>query len=96
MVLWLRAGARMTDIFKGENEFGHVTIPSCMSPAKGVTTEGVFSLEESLESLKISEDLSKSLESPENGRILLCFPHSGGSLESLNFQTSLEKKDFIF
>ena len=40
---------------------------------KGVNTKGVFSLEESLESLN-------SLESLENGRILLCFPQSGGSL----------------
>ena len=35
----------------------------------------VFSLEESLESLK----------SLENGRTLLCFPESGGSLESLEW-----------
>ena len=44
-------------------------------PEKGVITKGVFSLEESLESLK-------SLDSPdslENGRILLCF-HSLGVL----------------
>ena len=46
-------------------------------PEKGVITKGVFSLEESLESLD-------SLKSLENGRILLCFPQSGGSLESLN------------
>ena len=46
-------------------------------------TKGVFSLEESLESLN-------SLESLENGRILLCFPQSGGSLESLE---SLEPLD---
>ena len=36
---------------------------------KGVITKGVFSLEGSLESLKSLED----------GRILLCFPQSGGS-----------------
>ena len=47
---------------------------------KGVITKGVFSLEESLlESLKSLD----SLEPLENGRILLCFPESGGSLESL-------------
>ena len=44
---------------------------------KGVITKGDFSLEESLESVKSLE----SLESLENGRILLCFPESGGSLE---------------
>ena len=43
---------------------------------KGVITKGVFSLEESLNSLN-------SLESLENGRILLYFPQSGGSLKSL-------------
>ena len=52
-------------------------------PEKGVITQGVFSLEKSLESLN-------SLESLENGRILLCFPESGGSLESLNSLESLE------
>ena len=49
--------------------------------------KGVFSLEESLESLK---SLKKSLESLENGRILLCFPESGGSLETLESLNSLE------
>ena len=42
-------------------------------PEKGVITKGVFSLEESLD----------SLESLENGRILLWFPQSGGALKSL-------------
>ena len=57
---------------------------------KGVIAKGVFSLEESLESLE-------SLNSLENGRILLCFPQSGGSLEtleSLNSLESLEKTPF--
>ena len=54
---------------------------------EGVITEGVFSLEESLESLK-------SLESLEHGRILLCFPQSGGSLESLNSIESLDNRLF--
>ena len=49
-------------------------------PEKGVITKGVFSLEESLESPKSLH----SLESLENGRILLSFPQSGGSLESLD------------
>ena len=40
---------------------------------KGVITKGGFSPEKSPESLN-------SLESLENGRILLCFPESGGSL----------------
>ena len=48
-------------------------------PEKELITKGVFLLEESLESLKSL----KSLESLENGRILLCFPQSGGSLRSL-------------
>ena len=39
---------------------------------EGVTTKGVFSLEESLESPKSRI----SLERLENGRILLCFPES--------------------
>ena len=52
---------------------------------RGVITKGVFSLEESLESLK-------SLNSLEflDGRSLLCFPQSGGSLESLESLNSLE------
>ena len=45
-------------------------------PEKGAITKGLFS---SLESLK---PLS-SLESLESGPILLCFPPSWGSLESL-------------
>ena len=60
---------------------------------KGVITKGVFSLEESLESLKSLD----SLESLGNGRILLCFPQSGGSLRSLESQNSLRngwKMDF--
>ena len=47
---------------------------------KGVITKGVFALAESLESLLKSLD---SLETPENGRILLCFPQSGTSLWKL-------------
>ena len=50
---------------------------------KKVITKGVSSLEESLESLK-------SLNSLENGRILDCFPQSGGSLKSLETLNSLE------
>ena len=46
---------------------------------KGVITKGVFSFEESLESLKSLN----FLESLENGQSLLYFPESGGSLESL-------------
>ena len=49
-------------------------------PDKGIITKGVFLLEESLESLK-SLDF---LESLENGWILLCFPESAGSPESLD------------
>ena len=56
----------------------------CVSgPEKGVITKGVFSLEESLESLK-------SLDSLENGRTLLYFPQSGDSLKSLESLDSLE------
>ena len=61
---------------------------------KGVVTKGVFSLAESLESLKSLDSLKKSLE---NGRVLLRFPESGGSpetLESLNSLKSLENFDF--
>ena len=53
---------------------------------KGVVTKGVFSLKESPES-------PKSLNSPEsleNAPILLCFPQSGGSLDSLESLNSLE------
>ena len=58
--------------------------PACKSgPEKGVITKGVFSLEESLESLN-------SLESLENGRILLYFQESGDSLKSLESLNSLE------
>ena len=57
-------------------------------PEKGVITKGVFSLEESLESLK-SLDF---LESLKNGRMLLCFPQPGDSesLKSLESLISLE------
>ena len=58
-------------------------------PEKGVTTKGVFSLEESLESLESLEFLD-SLESLENGRSLIYFSQSGGSLESLNSLETLE------
>ena len=52
-------------------------------PEKGVIPKGVFSLEESLESLNYVESL-------ENGRILLYFPESGDSLKSLESLNSLE------
>ena len=60
-----------------------------------VITKGAFSLEESLESLKSLN----SLESLDNGRILLYFPQSGGSLKSLDsriskFSRISRKKDF--
>ena len=58
-------------------------------PEKGVTTKGVFSLEESLRFLN-------SLESLGNGRILLYFPQSGGSLESLESLNSLESLEMDF
>ena len=45
-------------------------------PEKGVILKGVFSLEETLFSLKSLD----SLESLDNGRNLLYFPQSGGSL----------------
>ena len=50
-------------------------------PERGVIIQGVSSLEQSLESLT-SKSLT-SLESLANGRILLCFPRAGSSLESL-------------
>ena len=56
--------------------------PSSRSVIRG----RIFSLEESLESLKSLD----SLESLEHGRILLCFPQSGGSLKSLESLNSLE------
>ena len=52
--------------------------------------KGVFSLEESLESLKSFN----SLESLENRGFLLCFPQSGASLESLDSLESLENGPF--
>ena len=66
--------------------FFAILIWFCSGPEKGVITKGVFSLEESLESLKFLD----SLESLENGRILLYFPQSGGSLKSLESLNSLE------
>ena len=57
-------------------------------PEKGVITKGVFSLEKSLESLK-------SLDSLENGRIVLYFPRSGGSLKSLESLISLESLESL-
>ena len=53
---------------------------------EGVVTKGVFSVEESLESLKPLN----SLDSLENGRIHLYFPLSGGSPESQESLNSLE------
>ena len=44
-----------------------------LGPEKGVITKRVFSLEESLETPKSLN----SLESLEDGWILLCFPRSG-------------------
>ena len=64
-----------------------ISIPDCSGPEKGVITKGVISLEESLESLKSRN----SLESLENGWLLLYFPESGGSLKSLE---SLENELF--
>ena len=55
---------------------------------KGVITKGVFSLEESLEPLP-------SLHSLEDGRILLCFPVSGASLESLESLESLNSLESL-
>ena len=55
-------------------------------PEKGVITKGVLSMEVSLE-------IPKSLHSRaslDNGQILLCFPQSETSLESLNSLESLE------
>ena len=60
-------------------------------PEKGVITKGVFSLEESLESLKSLN----SPESLENGRVLLCFPESGSSLESLDSLESLNSLESL-
>ena len=54
-------------------------------PEKGVITKRVFSLEEALECLKSLH----SVEPLENDRIVLYFPKSGGSLESLNSLESL-------
>ena len=54
---------------------------------KGSLRKGVFVLQDSLESLN-------SLESLDNSRILLCFPQSGDSLESLEPLKSLEM-DFL-
>ena len=51
--------------------------------------KGVFSPEESLESLK-SINSQKALE---NGRILLYFPESGCSLKSLESPNSLESPE---
>ena len=57
----------------------------CFSgPEKGVITKGVSSPEKSLESLKSLN----SLESLGNGRNLLSFPQSGGSLETLESRIS--------
>ena len=46
----------------------------------------------------MTEEISRSLnslESLENGRLLLCFPHSGGSLESLDSLEFVESGQFL-
>ena len=53
--------------------------------------KGVFSLEEALASLRSLN----SVESPEHGWILICFPQAGGSLESLKSIESLENGLFL-
>ena len=57
--------------------------PCLSGPEKRIITKGVSSLEETLEALE-------SLDSLENGRILLYFPESGGPLNSLKSLESLE------
>ena len=69
-----------------------VYVKAMPGPEKGVITKGVFSLEESRESLKSLN----SLESLENGRILLSFPQSGSSLETLESLNSLESLEIDF
>ena len=66
-------------VLKGEEKHSINTTANhhVSRPNKGVITQGVFSLEESLESLQSLD----SLESLENGWILLYFPLSGGSLK---------------
>ena len=54
------------------------------APEKGVIAKGVFSVKESLESLRSMN----FLESLEHGRILLSFPESVDSLRSLESLTS--------
>ena len=63
-----------------------VPVSRFVGTGKEVITKGVFSLQESLESLKSLH----SLETLGNGRILLCFPQSGGFLESLGSLNSVE------
>ena len=66
-----------------------VSAPPPSAPEKGVITKGVFSLEESLGSLKSLN----SLEPLEK----VGFPQSGGSLESLEALNSLESiEDGLF
>ena len=68
----LFANLQQTRSAEGFNSQIATRIFSCIlsGPEKGVITKGVFSLEESLDSLKSPA----SLESLENGHILLCFP----------------------
>ena len=46
---------------------------------KGLSTRGISTI----------SNISRFSRISENGRILLCFPQSGGSLESINFLNSL-------
>ena len=75
----------------GGGSFGGAETLVKSQTEKGVITKGVFSLEESPESL---ESLS-SPESLENGRSRLCFPQSGGSLESLESLKPLESLESL-
>ena len=66
----------MRALIGGEN--GEAILGGSFSgPEEGVIAKGAFSLQESLESLNSLH----SLECLENGRCLLCFPQSGGSLD---------------
>ena len=83
--LWVTTTERSRQVSENQNP-ERPKLANFRDRKKGSLGKGSFHWVKSLEPLKSLD----SLESPENGWILLCFPQSGGSLKSLESLNSLE------